>query len=373
MANNQTNTNVMSEITSTYTPPSTASKPQEQNIPKRNWAGNISTAVQGFLDKNNINSSNFLGFLGDSAGALLQAAGLGWVQSMFNKQESKRQEDAQIRAEGRANAEYDRRLADMRAYEDPSAVAQRYANAGINPLSVMTNGGPIQSQVSAPSASSPSAFNNNLGGLSGIANLLQTPTKINLNKSKIDNTDADTILKNWDKLLKDQLWNYNQKANPILLQTAGQELANLTQTYKNLVSTEGETKARTSEVYKNMQKLEEEITLLVFQQVLTQEQATVQEQSWRKMVEEIKGIDIDNKIKYKTWEDYYESGVFKEKSEAERDRIRALANQAMAEYKNFAELYNITDDSIFGQFMRRLMWIFDQLSFGANYNYGGKA
>lgn len=83
----------------------------------------------------------------DTLGNLLSAP----VDDYYSRKAEERQEEANIRAEGReqnyiisaeqrANEEYDRRLADQRAYDDPQAVAARYARAGINPVSAFQSG-----------------------------------------------------------------------------------------------------------------------------------------------------------------------------------------------------------------------------------------
>ena len=347
---NTNNGSVMSEIGSTYKPPSASSQPNSYTPQANpsvvdNWKKSAEDVFRNKQTQADI--KEFFGDAVEFAGPLLQAMGLGWIQNMFNRQ-----------SENRANAEYDRRVADERAYNDPLAVAQRYAKAGINPLSVMTNGGPITSSTT----SAPTASSNNLGGLSGLANLLQTPTKIDLNKAKTENTGVDTILKNWDSLLKDQLYNYNNKANPILLEKGLQELSNLRQTYNNLVSTEGLQKAQTSEVYKKMQKLEEEITLLVFQQVLTQEQASVEEQKWRKLVEDIDGQKISNQIQFRTLEDYYNSGIFKAKSEAEKREIENLANKTYTEAMRLAQVFSPYDGENFAlSFWNKLLYLITEI------------
>lgn len=79
-----------------------------------------------------------------------------------------RQEQNQIEAEQRANAEYDRRMADERAYNDPSAQAERLRAAGINPMANLGQGVTSSStKMSAPSQSSANmAFPNGAQGSS---------------------------------------------------------------------------------------------------------------------------------------------------------------------------------------------------------------
>lgn len=77
-----------------------------------------------------------------------------------------RQEQNQIEAEQRANAEYDRRMADERAYNDPTAQAERLRAAGINPMANLGQGVTSSStKMSAPSQSSSNmAFPNGAQG-----------------------------------------------------------------------------------------------------------------------------------------------------------------------------------------------------------------
>lgn len=96
--------------------------------------------------------------LGTVASGIL--GGIGSRQaSEYEKQEQidteKRAEERAISAEQRANAEYDRRMADERAYNDPSAQAQRMRDAGINPLANLgTTTSANMSSMTAPSQSS---------------------------------------------------------------------------------------------------------------------------------------------------------------------------------------------------------------------------
>lgn len=72
------------------------------------------------------------------------------INNYYAKQTEKRQEEANIRAEQReqnyiisaeqrANAEYDRRMADQRQYDDPASMVARYRSAGLNPASINGN------------------------------------------------------------------------------------------------------------------------------------------------------------------------------------------------------------------------------------------
>lgn len=81
----------------------------------------------------------------------------------------------QLEAEQRENAEYDRRVADERAYNDPSAQAQRLSDAGINPLSVMAG-----SSTASGNTTTAGAPNNSQSAMSDMLAFqqLQNETKI---------------------------------------------------------------------------------------------------------------------------------------------------------------------------------------------------
>lgn len=179
------NVGLSGQVKNEYTPPPVYNKPQENELQKLDWTDKIAQKVNAFVAEKG--GSNIVDWILNLGGNLLQAAGLGFVQDFFNKRSMNAQEDANVRAENRANAEYDRRLADMREYNDPSAVSQRLLKAGVNPLSAFVNGGFEHSpSVSAPSPTGVSGQSNSLGGLSGLSNLLQVGSRVSLN-------DAQTI------------------------------------------------------------------------------------------------------------------------------------------------------------------------------------
>lgn len=79
------------------------------------------------------------------------------LQNKYTKDAELRQEQRQIEAEKRANAEYDRRMADERAYNDPTAQAERLRAAGINPMANLGQGVSSSStKMSSPTQSTPS-------------------------------------------------------------------------------------------------------------------------------------------------------------------------------------------------------------------------
>lgn len=104
---------------------------------------------------------------------------------------------SQKQAEQRANAEYDRRLADERAYNSPSAIAARLRSAGINPMAAYSQiaGATGGNNMSAPSLSSMTGAPSIM---SGFANSLSSMVNLGKMMPEIGKTRADT-----DKLLSD--------------------------------------------------------------------------------------------------------------------------------------------------------------------------
>lgn len=102
------------------------------------------------------------GILEGIIGGLVDGAvGIGemYLQNELDKQAEQRQVEMNIDAENRANAEYDRRMADERAYNDPTAQAERMRSAGINPMAQLGSGSVSSSttKASTPTQSSPQA------------------------------------------------------------------------------------------------------------------------------------------------------------------------------------------------------------------------
>lgn len=118
-----------------------------------------------------------MNILGGVLGGLIDGAvGIGemYLQNELDKEAEKRQVQMNIDAENRANAEYDRRMADERAYNDPSAQAERMRSAGINPMAQLGSGSVSSSttKASAPTQSSPQSQHRNQANL-GLGSAMQ--------------------------------------------------------------------------------------------------------------------------------------------------------------------------------------------------------
>lgn len=140
--------------------------------PKKKWWQNALSSV-----------ANLIPVVGPAIGSALTG--------IWDNQNAKK---AQKDAEKRANAEYDRRLADERAYNSPSAMAARLREAGINPMAAYSQiagatGGnnmspPTQSQMTgAPSIAA------------GLANSLSSFVGLGKMVPDIKNIKSDTLLR----------------------------------------------------------------------------------------------------------------------------------------------------------------------------------
>lgn len=113
----------------------------------------------------------------------------------------------QKKAENRANVEYDRRLAEERAYNDPSAVAARLRAAGINPMAAYGNiaSGTSASNMSAPSLSSV-AGTSNIGGavgnaLSSMSGLIRAQSDVAKTQSEVELNTEYRISEHFKRIL----------------------------------------------------------------------------------------------------------------------------------------------------------------------------
>lgn len=126
---------------------------------KFDWSGvvrGVSTGLSGLAE-------HYLGEgVGDAVGSFIDGIGEGFglmTQADYERdqqiQAEERAQQRTIDAEKRANDEYDRRMADERAYNDPTAQAERMRKAGLNPMASL--GTTVQgstTRMSAPTQSS---------------------------------------------------------------------------------------------------------------------------------------------------------------------------------------------------------------------------
>lgn len=363
------------------------------------WSSIGTGAVSGLA------AGSALGPWGAAAGALVGGIG-GFFKSDYEKQTQvdaeNRQEQNQIEAEQRANAEYDRRMADERAYNDPAAQAERMRQAGINPMANLGQGVTSSStNMTAPTQSNaPTGVGQRSTGPLGVSEGLQLMTMAEQAKrAKLENEmlseqikteRIEQILKMSDVELKQQLFDYNSKANPYLLegllkrnQQYSQDLKNSQQEYENLVKT-GE--ATDQQIEESKQRVEESKQRVIESQanvlvLKAREQNLISDTTYKgllgetekwhakKMEEEYHIATVDFDTKDSVYRALHDSGAYKAMIDAERKKAEAFANMADSQLQQFRDVWNLDDSSFFGQMARFMLYLCTNMfSFGGSIN-----
>lgn len=207
-------------------PPGINTKPTPQNNPPVNANRSFWNSVGAFGRWLGQKGSQALSFI-PGIGPVLSSLATSIVDNGLAKQ-------AQKDAEKRSNAEYDRRIADERAYNSPSAVAQRLREAGINPQGAVSQvaGATGGNNMSAPSLSSmtgaPSIASGLANTLSSFTNFGKAPSEIQANTSKSELDASLSLSEHFKRTL------YESEAN---LNVSKDLLAKLDITYQSAVMT----------------------------------------------------------------------------------------------------------------------------------------
>lgn len=187
----------ISSVSGGYQTPSSAYTPQEQwqEPAGQNWWQRNQSWISPLLTI----GGSALGSLAGPLGTVLLGGLTTGLNAYFtNKANEKlyeKQKQDQIDTENRANAEYDRRIADQREYENNWD--QRLREKGINPMTAMQKGGAgvTGSNAAAPAPSpsgAPSALPTQSLDLSSMLQALQLRSMLEKNAADIENTEAQT-------------------------------------------------------------------------------------------------------------------------------------------------------------------------------------
>lgn len=263
--------------------------------------------------------------IGAGAGALI-----GGISGYFDSSHATEQ---QIDAEDRAsaewtrqqdalNAEYDRRVSDERAYNDPAAQAARLKAAGINPLSSMTSGGAVASNTAGNTGSSSAQvpFKSAMSDIIAVQQLRNstalTESQIALNMANANKVDKETgkltleiALAEWDVKLKEQLYNYNEENNAILIRAGQQKINNLVAEYNKLKSETDVNKEKVNEIKQNILKSEAEVALLRIQKDLEQSKVNINRKQYDLLVQQFETGEFVKK--FEEWRAKNEEVLFK--------------------------------------------------------------
>lgn len=312
----------------------------------------------------------------DNGANFWQSLGAGLSELFTGSYQEEKELQSTIDAEQRA-MENTRQLRDEEnAYNSPQAQAERFKQAGINPLSAMTGGAQAASNTVVTSSGGQQSRTD--GSLSAMLPFLQFMEQKRLNDSIIDRNNAqtgkltvDTAIAEWDVKLKEQLYGYNKENYPILLDAGRQKI-------KNLIAEMNEKNANTDQIRKNIEKTQEEIWLLQLQYFQEEQEIEINEAKLKQMAQDfetgkyrqeyekwhaehekaLQDIAItQGKITNAEWEQLWDSGLMKEKTEAERDQIKQVYQKLLAETTQFSSVWNTGDDSIFGTLARYLLYI----------------
>lgn len=153
-----------------------------------NFFGNLGTAALGgtpLMEGGKFNPKKF--FTENGFGQLLSAFGIGdmYSQEQMNIDAENRQEQNQIEAEQRANAEYDRRMADERAYNDPAAQAERMRGAGLNPMASVGGISSSTTDAAAPQQSTAPMSSPRGSNTGGIGAMLELAGSAEIQRSRV--------------------------------------------------------------------------------------------------------------------------------------------------------------------------------------------
>lgn len=356
-----------------------------------NFFGNLGTAALGgtpLLEGGKFKPKKF--FTENGFGQILSAFGIGdmYSQEQMNIDAENRQEQNQIESEQRANAEYDRRMADERAYNDPAAQAERMRGAGLNPMASVGGISSSTTDAAAPQQSTApmsSPRGSNTGGIGAMLELASFGEGLKSRKlenemleEQIKNEKIAQILGMDEHALKRQLFDYNEKANPYLLEGLEQrnaqneqDLKNSVQEYENLVK---EGKATDQQIEESKQRIEESKQRVIQSKaevllVEAKRKNAISEASYRdaltatekwntlKAEEDYNIAKVDFDSKESIYDALYESGAYKEMTESQRKQAKALADIAQAQFTQFSSIWNTTDSSFVGQMFRFLLYL----------------
>lgn len=285
------------------------------------------------------------------------------------------------------NAEYDRRVADERAYNDLSAQAERLRQAGINPLSAIGNLSSVSNTAGDPGQPNAQASFNPARRSSPLAMsevLSMMSLGEDLKAKKLDNEmrELNLIATDWDNKLKEQLYDYNSSNYPLLLKAGEQKLKNAMQEYKNLVAQEDYDTAQAELARKNALKVQEEIWILQLQNFEHEQQIEINRTRLLQMAQELERGEFEveyakwhaqhekalafisetqGKITEKEWQDLWESGLMKEKTEAEKNQIQATFQKLNTDIIKESSIWNTGDTSFLGQLQRYLLYLCTEL------------
>lgn len=187
----------ISSVSGGYQTPYSATTPQdywEQPAEDNWWLRN-----QSWISPLLTIGGSALGSLAGPLGTVLLGGLTTGINAYFtnkgNEKLYEKQKQDQIEAENRANAEYDRRLADQREYENNWD--QRLRDKGINPMTAMQRGGAgvtgSNASTPAPSPSgAPSAMPTQSLDLSSMLQALQVRSLLQKTAADVENTEAQT-------------------------------------------------------------------------------------------------------------------------------------------------------------------------------------
>lgn len=342
------------------------------------WSSIGTGAVSGLA------AGSALGPWGAAAGALVGGIG-GFFKSDYEKQTQvdaeNRQEQNQIESEQRANAEYDRRMADERAYNDPSAQAQRMRDAGINPMANLGQGVTSSStKMSAPTQSSaPAGVGQRSTGPLGVSEGLQLMTMAEQAKrAKLENEmlseqikteRIEQIGKMTDNELAQFMLTFKKDEAPLLLEGLKRKNNNLlaeydkirsdeTVNYQRLVEMESQITLNTANYFLVQAKEDGEIANTAYKKALTANEKANHKVIKARLEELSIKIDTDKSI----FEALYESGYFKEKTEYEVKQAKTLSEKMQSEYENWKAVWGTHGgEDIYNSWWSRFVYLLTEL------------
>lgn len=283
-------------------------------------------------------------------------AGFGGAMSelFFGDYQEQKEKQSIIDAEQRA-MENTRQLRDEEnAYNSPEAQAERLRDAGINPMSVLTNSSPQAASSTTVQSSGGQRSKTAPPSMSSILAMQDLMAGIDLKEAQAENLRAgtgkltvETALAEWDVKLKEQLYNYNSENYPILLKAGQQKINNLIADYNKAKSETNVNDARVKEIEQGIVRSQAEVALLELQKEFEQSKININRKQYDLLVQQLEiGTFTKEYEKWKSKEQeekyhvakllfdekeieydaLYASGYFKQKTEAEARRIAGLAN-----------------------------------------------